>query len=124
MGKAQDQAGNAGEAPGSYLDIGHNAGSYVWLMDEGILIRFRNGTHEEVWGVRKSFTCWRGRYDPDTSQASIAAPENWIGGPPRRVVRKVAEAFHPATIWLFPWPPGAPPQLVTSKGTGRIPRKR
>jgi len=133
VGKAQNQSADGtgsakkrtmpGEAPRSYLDIGHNAGSYVWLIDEGILVRFGSGTHEEIWGVQKSFTCWRGRFDPETSQASVAAPENWPGGPPRRAIRKVAEAFRSSAIWFFPWPPGSPPRLVTPKGTRRTRRE-
>lgn len=105
--RPQTKPGGVPDPPPSYLDIGHTAGSYVWLLDGRVLIRFRSGTHEEIWAARKSFTSWRGRFDPETSQASIAAPENWRGAPPRRVVRKVVEAFRPATIWFFPWPPGS-----------------
>jgi hypothetical protein len=91
---------------------GHNAHSFVWLIDEDVLVWFRNGTREEIWGVCRSLTCWRGRFDPETGEASVAAPENWIGPPPQSVIEKVVAAFHPTTIWLFPWPPGTPPQLL------------
>jgi hypothetical protein len=99
--------------PQNYFDVAHNARSYVWLIDEdGVLARFRNGTHEEIWGIHRSFTCWRGRFDPETAEASIAAPENWADVPPQSVVVKVLAVFHPTTIWFFGWPPGTPPLLL------------
>jgi len=100
------------QPPQGSRDIGQTAGTRLWLIDIAGLTESVRDTHEETWGRAKALSSWRGRINYESLHASIEAPENWSGAPPRRLVKVLTAHFRPRVIWFFPWPPGSAPQLV------------
>lgn len=66
----------------------------------------RTGTHETVFGFQESLKSWRGRYDPETNQVSVVAPEGepWASMEvPEGVVDNLRKEFGAdVEIWHFP----------------------
>ena len=84
--------------PKTYMDGGHGTpNSFLWLYRNGALEVHKTGsrTHEKLWG-RKAMDYWRGRYDDQTGEVSVAKPAKYLmsqRGPPQYLIDALEAEF-------------------------------
>lgn len=89
-----------------YIDIGHGMSSFtsmLWLYRDGKLETHSaaTGTHNGVWGP-EAMHCWRGRFDMQTRQISIAKPAlEYQESPPPELLAALKAKFDFEASFLF-----------------------